>query len=567
MLEKLIIKNVALIDYAEINFTKGLNVLSGETGAGKSVILESLNFVLGAKSDKSLIRSGQNECFVSAIFNVENNQNIKNILLDLDFEEEDSILISRKFSIDGKSSIKLNGNNVTVSMLKKITNNLVDVHGQSEHYQLLSSSNQLKLVDKIGADEVDSLKLNIKNVYSEYKQVIKKIDELGGDNSTRLIRLDILNFQINEIESANLTDDEEDKLLEIRKNLINQEKIFNALNIVKSSISEEGGIGDILTNSIRGISQISSISSSYSELEQRLNNVYAEIDDIADVSSSMIDNLSSFEYDPDYVENRLELIKSLKKKYGNDVKEIISFLEKAKEEVDVLINFEKNSKELLDKKLKLEKELYSLYCKLSDLRRESSSNFSEKVLFELKELGMSKANFQISFNERPSFETCSFDTYNGYDEVDFKFSANLGEPLKSLSSVISGGEMSRFMLSIKVNSSKENDIDTFVFDEIDAGISGNIARVVAKKFAKISKDTQVIAITHLPQISSMADNNLLIEKSENECESKTFTTVKTLDDNDKIMEVVRLIGGVDSDSAKLLAKELINDAINYKNSL
>lgn len=567
MLEKLIIKNVALIDYAEINFTKGLNVLSGETGAGKSVILESLNFVLGAKADKSLIRSGQNECFVSAIFNVENNQNIKSVLSELDFDEDDSIIITRKLTIDGKSSIKLNGNTVTVSMLRKISNNLVDVHGQSEHYQLLSSTNQLKLVDKIGAQSIADIKENLKNVYSEYKHILKQIDELGGDNSTRLIRLDILNYQINEIENANLQEDEEENLLEIRKNLINQEKIFNALNLIKSSISEEGGISDILTNSIRGIGQISSISNNYSELEQRLNNIYAEIDDIADVSSSLIDNLNSYDYDPDYVENRLETIKSLKKKYGSGVKEIFLFLEKAKEEVDILINFEKNSKDLLEKKQDFEKDIFSLYNQLSDYRRSVALSFSEKVLTELKELGMQKANFQICFNEKPSFEECLFDSNNGYDIIEFRFSANLGEPLKPLSSVISGGEMSRFMLSIKANSSKENDINTFVFDEIDAGISGIIARVVAKKFANISKDTQVIAITHLPQISSMADNNLLIEKTENESDSKTITTVKTLNDDEKVLEIVRLVGGVDSNSAILLAKELIEDAIKYKKSL
>ena len=565
MLEKLIIKNVALIENAEINFTSGLNVLSGETGAGKSVILESLNFVLGAKAEKSLIRTGQTECSVSAIFNVSDNNSISEVFEQLDIEKDDTIIISRKFTIEGKNSIKINGNTLTATMLRKISSLLVDVHGQSEHYELLSNTNQLKLIDKLGGDNVLSVKEEIKQVFANYKQTVKAIDQLGGDESQRLVKLDVLNYQINEIESAELYDGEEEKLLELRKNLQHQEKINLSLSHVKSAISEEGGVSDILSNAMRSLSQITDLNSKYLEVYDRLSDCFSGLDDVADDVSSILDEFDSLDYNPDEIESRLDLIKSLKKKYGSSYLEIIEFLEKAKQEKDTLENFEKLSGDLLNKKEEYSKELYSLYTKLSNLRKETSKSFAQNIKNELKELGMASATFNVEFNLEPSFKECSFDSSNGFDNVTFMFSANLGEPLKPLSQVISGGEMSRFMLAIKVHTSKCNDISTFVFDEIDAGISGVVAKIVAQKFARISRNVQVIAITHLPQISSMADNNLLIEKTE--INEKTVTNVYALGKDQKTKEIIRLIGGVDGENAVNLANEMISKANEYKNTL
>lgn len=563
MLTKLTIKNIALIECASIELTNGLNVLSGETGSGKSVIIESLNFALGAKADKSLIRSGESECLVVAEFDVSDNSSIKEIFNEFDFDYEDTLIISRKFNAEGKSSIKINGNSATVGMLRKFTSILVDVHGQSEHFHLLKNSNQLSLIDKFGGEQIADVKLKLHNTYSEYKNVVKELNDLGGDESARMIRLDVLNYHINEIEKANLLEGEEEELKALREKLKNQEKILTALNSIKSAINDEGGASDIISNASRSSATISGFSAQFEALNSQLLDLYSNLDDVIDSVNSLIDDFDFSEYNIDEIEDRLDVIKTLKKKYGSTISEIYSYLENAKIERNKLENFNENAKILLDKQLKLQGVLYDYYLSLSDLRKQYSKVFSNNVLAELKELGMSSAKFMVEFNDFIDFESCKFNSNNGVDDIEFLFSANLGEPLKSLSSVISGGEMSRFMLAIKAQTAKYNDISTFIFDEIDAGISGKIAKVVSEKLFKISKDVQIIAITHLPQISVMADNNLLIYKTETQ--NKTITNVKKLGVDDKVFEIARLVGG-DSDSQTAIkhAKEMINSAENYK---
>ncbi len=564
MLQRLIIKNIALIDYAEINFTEGLNVLSGETGAGKSVILESLNFVLGAKADKSLIRTGQSECFVSADFYIENSTEINNILASFDFEPSNEIIISRKFNMDGRSSIKLNGNPVTASMLKKVTSMLVDVHGQSEHFHLLSRSSQLELIDKFGSDRIALLKKDIKLLYNDLRKKLLEFNALGGTEGERQIRLDVLNYQINEIENVSLKENEEEELITLRTKLKNQEKIANALNLAKSAINEEGGLSDVLSNVMRQVGGIVGYDKDFQAFFDRLNSVYADIDDLYSSADSLLENIEFDSYSPEEIESRLSDIKSLKKKYGNTFEEINAFLDNAKIEKDRLENFNQSAIRLNVEIERLKIELYHKYSALSDYRLEYSEIFSKNVVSELYELGMSNAKFEVNLSEKPSLEDCKFDSPNGYDELEFLFSANSGEPVKPLSLIISGGEMSRFMLAIKAQTAKYNDISTFVFDEIDTGISGSIAKVVAKKFFTISKDVQIIAITHLPQISAMADNNLLIEKSDNGIQ--TLTSVYALSDENKVYEIMRLIGGdKDSEIARKHAEELIQSANEYKN--
>lgn len=566
MLKTLTIKNVALIEYANIDFKSGLNVLSGETGSGKSVILESLNFVLGAKADKTLIKSGETECVVKAIFAIDNALDVKKILNEFDIESEDDLIIVRKFTIDGKSNVKINGETVTISMLKQITSHLVDVHGQSEHFHLLKTSNQLKLIDKFGAEEILP-KINIiKELYQKYNNVCSELDKLGGEESQRLIKIDILNYQIDEIEKLDLKEGEEEELLEIKSKLEYQDKICTALNCVKTTVLEEGGISDILGNALRALSTISNLSQDFSTLEERLSSAFSEIDDIAETAGNMIDDFDFSEYNVDSIENRLESIKSLKKKYGENFEQIQEFLSRANIERERLINFNELAENLLKEKNKLENALYVNYSELHCLRKNFSKIFSKNVLDELTGLGMPNASFEVIFQDFPPREECKFNSSNGIDVLEFNFSANLGEPLKPLSNVISGGEMSRFMLAVKTQTAKFNDIATFIFDEIDAGISGNVARVVAEKFAKISKTVQIIAISHLPQISSMADNNLLITKKES-CE-KTVTEVTTLNFNDKVKEITRLIGGdLNSISAKAHAEELISSADEFKSKL
>ncbi len=566
MIEILTVKNFALIDEAQISFAEGLNVMSGETGSGKSVIIEALNFVLGAKPERSLVRNGAEECSVTAEFDVSGNNGIKNILEEFEFDAEEVLIISRRFSVTGKTSIKINGNSATVGMLKKITAKLVDVHGQSEHFELLSVANQLKLLDKFGGEEIAEIKERLKTLYSEYKNVLSELDNLGGDEHHRLIRLDVLNFQINEIEQCDLKEGEEEKLLADRELLINKERISSALAGFCGAFSDDGGISDSLGNTVRAISSVSKFGEEYEKLSERVNSVYAELEDLNGVAEGLLECLEDDGLNSEEIETRLDVIKKIKKKYGSDYGEISLFLKNAKEERDKLENFNETAQKLVARSEELSKKIYAEYKNLSAARRGYAEIFEKNVLAELKDLKMDKASFKVSFEELPCENECKIDSANGADNVEFEFSANLGEPLKPLGAVISGGEMSRFMLSIKAQTAKYNDISTFIFDEIDAGISGAVAKVVAKKLCRISKSVQVIAISHLPQIASFADKSLLIYKTEEG--GNTFTRVKSLSEEGKINEIVRLVGGSSGDEAAVaLSKTLLKEAEEYKASL
>lgn len=566
MLAKLTVKNFALIENAEIIFTDGMNVLSGETGAGKSVIIESINFVLGGKPDRDFIRHGTEECSVTAEFDVSDNPSIGDIFDELDFDKEDVLIISRKFSVTGKSSVRINGNSATIGMLKKFTSHLIDVHGQSEHFELLSTSNQLKLLDKYGGEEIAAIKNELKSNYNAFRTVNDELEELGGDEDHRLIRLDVLDFQIKEIEDCAVKEGEEENLLAIRERIIQKERLLTALSAVKSAISDEGGVSDILGNAVRSIQSVSRFGQEYEDLYSRLSAVYSETEDISETAGEIEESLSEEGLDPDALEERLEKIKKIKKKYGGSFEEINVFLENAKSEKEKLENFNETAEKLLLESEKLKDVLYKNYASLDNVRRKYAKQLENNVLAELAELKMDKSKFAIVFSALPDKSDCKFDSANGANEVEFFFSANLGEPLKPLSSVISGGEMSRFMLSVKAQSAKYNDISTFIFDEIDAGISGAVAKVVARKLCRISKEVQVIAISHLPQITSFADNNLLIYKHEKD--GLTYTSVKKLSDMEKTAEIVRLVGGTtDNASATALAESLICEAEEYKRSV
>ena len=563
MLNKLTIKNIALIAKAEIDFTQKLNVMSGETGSGKSVILESINFVLGAKTDKNLIKHGETDCFVSAEFDVSKNLSIKNVLEELDIDFDDILILSRKVTIDGKNTIKVNGVSVNLSMLKKITSKLVDVHGQSEHYNLLSEVNQLKLIDNFGGNTINEIKDEISKIYTEYKKIVDFLSDAGGDERQREIKLDVLNYQINEIEKAEIYETEEEELNDIKSKLINQEKILSSLRGSKSCISEEGGVQDVLYNAIKLLSSITDLNEEYAQLYTRIQNAYTEISDIESEITSCVDNFNTYEVSLDDVISRLDVIKNLQRKYGSNYEEIINFLDNAIKERDNLLKYEETYNDYLIKKDKLARSLYDNYKKLNEERKKIADMFSNNVVLELKQLGMNNAQFNVKFFDFPSYEDCTF-TKTGPDRIEFLFSANLGEAVKPLSSVISGGEISRFMLAIKVQSSAFNDVSTYIFDEIDAGISGVTANVVAQKLSNISKNTQVIAISHLPQISVYADNNILIEK--HELDGKTTTLITKLNEENKIKELIRLVGGSSSsDSARKLVLELIDNANKHKN--
>ena len=553
MLHRLYIKNIALISEAELEFDEHFNVLSGETGSGKSVILDSINFVLGSKADKTMIRYGEQDAIVRAEFFVDENSEAVKKLNDLDIETDGTISITRKLSLDGRGGIKINGNSVTASMLKSVTQHLVDVHGQSEHFFLLEEDNQLKVIDGI-CGEAEEIKAGLSEYLSEKREIKSKIAELGGNGADRERKLDVLKYQINEIEAANLREGELEELKAKQNIIANTEKILSAVEAVRAILSDDGGCLDSVSSAKHYFNGISSYSEEYSELASRLEGLYAEASDISEAVSDIADGLSFDGREAERIDERITLIKSLQKKYGADEGEILKFLENAQKKYDALSDgaaaVEKLNKELE----KTDVKIYSLCCKLTKARKKTAESFCKAVTEELKTLNIPDAKFEVEFTGYNE-ETANLNSVNGADKICFTFSANKGEPLKPLSKVISGGEMSRFMLAVKTQLKDVNGISTYIFDEIDAGISGYTARTVAEKFVKISNGTQILAVSHLPQVCAASSAQFLIYKQEEN--GKTFTKVKRLDENSKIDEIVRLTGSVNSEAARKHAVELI----------
>ncbi len=562
MLSKLTIKNVALIERADIQFGEGLNVLSGETGAGKSVILDSVNFVLGAKAERSMIRYGESECMVKAEFLLPETSKALATLREMDIETEGEIIISRKLSEAGKSSIKINGSTVTAAMLRSVTDSLVDVHGQSEHFFLLKEGNQLKTLDGVIGEEIYPLKAELAELLKNKKRIREQIALLGGDEKERGRRLDILNFQIDEIQASDLKENEEEELISKRNKINNLEKIISALRDAIQAFSEEGGVLDGLRRADRAISGISRIDHEYEKICEEIESVASGAEDVAVTLSDLADGLYFDEREAEETEARLDLIRGLKRKYGADIKEIQAYLEKIKAEYDLLSDCEGQYAALTAEEAKLNKKILMTCERITELRKTRGSAFCKRVIDELKTLNIASAQFDIAFNEYDISDVDKANT-NGLDSICFMFSANAGEPMKSLGKIISGGEMSRFMLAVKTQLSSINEISTYIFDEIDAGISGKTAKVVGEKLARIAKNTQIIAVSHLAQIAVMSDDEFLIEKQE--IEGKTLTKVYALEEEAKRNEIVRLLGGAEGDEFALKhADELIKQAREYK---
>lgn len=554
MLVRLFIKNVALISEADIEFDEKLNILSGETGSGKSVILDSINFVLGSKADKTMIRYGEREMSVRAEFFVTPGSEALKKLEEYDIESDGEIVVSRKLNVDGKSAIKINGNAVTASMLKNVTQHLVDVHGQSEHFFLLNEDNQLKVIDGLSGGKAQKIKEELSGLIAEKREIKSKISELGGNESERERLLDLLNYQINEISNADLKEGEYDELIARRNIIANIEKILSSLGIVRSVLSDDGGCADGISSAKHAIAGISALSEAYSQIEERLESLYTELTDISEVVSDLAEELSFDGREAEEVEERLALIRSLRKKYGANETEILEFLDNARAKADVL-NDSANAVEKFNARLKqLDESIYLSCRKLTGLRKEIAQSFCKEVVAELKTLNIPDAKFSVEFSDYDE-NSANLSSVNGSDAVCFNFSANKGEPLKPLSKVISGGEMSRFMLAVKTKLKDINGISTYIFDEIDAGISGFTATTVAEKFVKISENTQILAVSHLPQVCAASDAQFLIYKVE--AEGKTLTKVRRLDDDSKIDEIVRLTGSVNSAAARQHAIELI----------
>ena len=565
MLSRLVIKNVALIEHAEIAFGNGLNVLSGETGAGKSVILDSVNFVLGAKADRAMIRYGETECLVKAEFSLPEQSKAVQTLREMDIDTDGEIIISRKFNETGKNTVKINGNTVTATMLRTVTDSLVDVHGQSEHFFLLKESNQLKVLDEVVGEPIVKEKENLRLLLLQKKEIKEKIAMLGGDEQERGRRLDILQFQIEEIQAVDLQENEEEELLIKRNKINNLEKIISALREATQALTAETGALDGLRYASRALTGISKLDETYQTAQEKIESLAIEADDVAQTLTDIADELYFDENEAQETETRLDTIRALKRKYGADKAQIDAFLQTARAEYELLSDCEGQFAQLTAQMAKIEDKIYEVCRKMTALRKEHGTAFCTRVTDELKTLNIPHATFCIDFE---AYAKSDIDKANhsGLDSVRFMFSANAGEPIKPLGKIISGGEMSRFMLAVKTQLSSVNEICTYIFDEIDAGISGKTAKVVGEKLARIARNTQIIAVSHLAQIAAMSDDEFLIEKQESD--GKTVTLVHALNETQKTQELVRLIGGDnDGEYAVKHAEELLSQAREYKKSI
>ncbi len=564
MLKRLTIQNIALIESAEMEFSEGLNVLTGETGAGKSVILDSIDFALGAKADRSMVRSGAPFCAVRAEFCVEDPA-VDDVLRDLDIEPEETLVISRRLTEDGRGSLKLNGNPVTAAMLRRVTSLLVDVHGQSEHFFLLKESNQLKLLDSLAGEPVAKCKEAVRALLARRKEILQSLRLLGGDEGERSRRLDILQYQIDELERAQLAEGEEEELLALRRRFLNAEKILSSLSEARQYLLADGGGADAVRGAIHALNAVSGLDDRYAAISERLANAAEELSDVAECAQSYLDELDFDEGEAERVEARLDEIKSLKKKYGGSVPAALAFLDSAKEEYALLSGSAERCEELNRELASTDSAQYEACVALSKARKKAADTFTKAVVEELITLNIPSARFEVSFGEFGK-EDAPKATSEGLDDVRFLFSANAGEPLKELGKIISGGEMSRFMLAIKAQLSAAGGIGTYIFDEIDAGIGGRTARVVAEKFCKLSRFVQLIAVTHSAQIAAFADREFYIEKFEER--GGTFTRIREVESEERVGEIARLIGGgKDSVHVTAHARELLEEANVYKNSL
>ncbi len=565
MINSLYIKNIALIREHFLEFSEGLNVLSGETGAGKSIIIDSLNFVLGDRADKSLIRHGQQSAVVEAVFDDRDNAKVISILEEYGIERAESLIVRRTMNEGGRSDCRVNGRAVTLAQLKKLVANLVDIHSQHENQALLNEANHIGILDNYSKG-IEKILFDYNCHFNAYKEAKLELDNFESQEA-RARKIDMLEYQLAEIERVNPQVGEEEELIVKRTKFQNSERIASALSSCYGALDGDEGFGAInLTQSaMREINGVLRYDNQYENIVDRLESIKIELSDIADEISSQIEEL---QYDPrelDKIEERINDIRKIKKRYG-EIEGLEDFVKKTTSQLEFLKNAEERIEELnaiIDFEAK---NTISLAKKLHNERVSTSKLFNQAIISNLKELGMKNMNFEaeISF---PNFDEeilAKLDD-RGADEVKFMISPNLGEPLKPLSKIASGGEMSRFMLGLKNITAELEGIDTLVFDEIDTGISGKIAKTVAQKLSDVSCSRQVLAVTHLPQLASMADHHYLINKYEKGGE--TFTEVEPLNEQGSIKEVMRLAGSDDSSVVGMEnAIELRNWAKTYKNN-
>ena len=553
MLEHLHIRNVALIKESEISFGDGLNILTGETGAGKSMIIDSLQFALGGRAGKDFLRHGEKQAAVEALFSVQSQALTEKLAENgIAPEEDGTLLITRTLSEAGKSVCRINGSTVTVGMLKEIAEDMIDIYGQHEHQSLLNPVKHIRLLDRFCGAGFGEAMEEYKNSRQRLKDLEKQLAILIGDESQREQRMDMLLFQKEEIEAAELREGEEDALLEQKKRLSSMERLIRltgeSITLLYDGDDRAPSACDQLGDALAKLQEAAEYDAALSPLADALADGYAAVEDCARELKREAEEQEADPEELERIEERLQLFYKLKRKYGGSIEAVLEFYEKAVQELEFLSNSSEKAAELSAKKAAEEKRLSALAETLTARRRATAEQVEEQIETALHDMEMKHARFHIQIEEKADWGA------DGKDKVEFLISANAGEPLKPLAKIASGGEMSRVMLALKTVLVDADEIGTFIFDEIDTGVSGRTARRVGEKMRFLGGKRQLLCITHLPQIAAMADNHFLIEKESDAGE--TVTRVTALDEEGAVREVARLMNDV-TETTLAAARELL----------
>lgn len=556
MLNLLHIENIAIIEQADIVFEPGFNALTGETGAGKSIVIDSLSAVLGQRTSRDLIRTGCEKAFVSACFS----HVPAAIAEENGIGPDEELLLQREIHSDGRNICRINGRPATVAQLRSLGTALLNIHGQHDGQQLLDEEQHILYLDSFG--RVQPLLDTYREAYRQLAELRRKIQALQMDEAEKARRLDTLHYQIHELERAELKAGEEEELLSRRNFLRNSEKFISAVSEADYCLNgDDNGSGalSLLSQAQGAISAIRHLDDRYGAIYERLSNVYSEVYDLAD---TLRDCRDSFDFSPnelDEVEGRLDQLYRLKKKYGPSVEDMLDYLDRCRAELGQITDADDTLIELERRRAKAEKNAKAQAEKLSLARHEAADALSAQILTELSQLDMGRIRFSVAFTETELTE-------NGMDAVQFLMSANAGEAMKPIHKIASGGELARIMLAMKNVLSEQDQVGTMVFDEVDTGVSGRAAQKVAEKMARISRRKQVLCVTHLPQLAAMADTHFSVEKGEHD--GRTYTRVTQLDRQQRRQELARLTGGSHVTETMLSgAEELLRQAEEYRSSL
>ena len=539
MITNLHIKNIGIIDDLNLELNRGFNVLTGETGAGKTLIIDSLGIICGGRFSKEMIRKGETQSFVELCIYDPTSE----------YSVDGNIIVSREIYENGRNLCKINGRLITVNELKKIMNNFIEIHGQNDNQNLLDNKTHLKYLDNFVGEELQEISKKYKENYQRRNEIIKELKENYGDDKEKQRKLDLLKYQLNEIEDAKLKENEEIELEEKRKIFLNSEKISENLN--KANVLIGDNSVDTISEAIRALEKIETIDKKYEKVTSNLKSIYYELQEISRDISIYNEDTYFDQNEQEEIETRLDLIFSLKRKYGNNIKEILNYKNQIEEEIKYIENLEENNEKLKAELKKLEEEMTQIAERIHDLRNKKATKLSQNINKELEELEMknAKINVKVEYVENEFFET-------GKDKVEFYIKTNMGEEEKELNKIASGGEMSRIMLAIKKVLSEADKTPILIFDEIDTGISGKAGSSVADKLKSISNNHQVLCISHLPTIAASANYNYYISKQvENK---RTRTTVKLLNENEVINEIARISSGEVNDITIKYALELRN---------